>query len=342
MSKNQYSSRPILEIQDFTYSFSKGINPPEVKGVNFNLYPNEFIGIIGESGSGKSVTAKAILQLNSSKGRADAKSKIMYGGENLLTIKEESIRRIRGREIAIVFQDPMIYLNPTATIGTQIEESLHLHFPHYNSKELYNKTLDLLQTVELEGRECLYNRYPHELSGGMRQRVMIAIALAPNPRIFIADEITTALDVTVQHEILILLKHLQKTLAMSVIFITHDLSIIAKFASRVVVMYKGQVMEKGLTNNVCFSPMHPYTQALIGAIPRMDMDKNSRLKSIELLREDSQGGCIFYNKCPLAKEQCEKNIPKETDTEDHTVLCHFPITYKKEEASCTDKTLFLK
>ncbi|MCH9617608.1 MAG: Dipeptide transport ATP-binding protein DppD [Chlamydiia bacterium] len=342
MDKNQYSSRPILEIQNFTYSFSKGITPPEVKNVSFDLYPNEFIGIIGESGSGKSVTAKAILQLNSSKGKADAKSKIIYGGENLLTLKEESIRRIRGRDIAIVFQDPMIYLNPTATIGAQIEESLHLHFPHYNSKELYNKTLDLLQTVELTDRESLYSRYPHELSGGMRQRVMIAIALAPNPRIFIADEITTALDVTVQHEILILLKHLQKTLAMSVIFITHDLSIIAKFASRVVVMYQGQVMEKGLTNDVCFSPMHPYTEALIGAIPKMSMDKNSRLKSIEVLRENDRGGCIFYNKCSNAKKECKKNIPKKIDIKDHSVLCHFPLNQKKEEVLCTTKTLFSK
>lgn len=342
MNKNQYSSRPILEIKNFTYSFSEGKNLPEVMDVNFDLYPNEFIGIIGESGSGKSVTAKAILQLNSSKGKADANSKILYGGENLLDLKEESIRKIRGREIAIVFQDPMIYLNPTATIGAQIEESLRHHFPHYNSSELYKKTLNLLQTVELSDIECLYRRYPHELSGGMRQRVMIAIALAPNPRVFIADEITTALDVTVQHEILILLKRLQRTLAMSVIFITHDLSIIAKFASKVIVMYKGKVVEKGLTNDVCFSPLHPYTKALIDSIPKMDMDKHSRLQSIEVLREDDDGGCIFYNKCPQAKNSCKKNIPKEENFNHHTVLCHFPIKDKKEEVLCTDKTLFSK
>ena len=342
MAKNKYCSKPLLEVKNFSYNFYTNNIRPEVLDVNFELYPNEFIGIIGESGSGKSVTAKAILQLNLSKGVALEKSKILYGGENLLTFNEEKIRKIRGREIAIVFQDPMTYLNPTATIGIQIEESLSLHFPHYNSSELYIKTLDLLKLVELSDGKNLYYKYPHELSGGMRQRVMIAIALAPNPRIFIADEITTALDVTIQHEILMLLKRLQKNLAMSIIFITHDLSIIAKFASRVLVMYKGQIVEEGLSNEVCFNPSHPYTKGLLDSIPRMDMNKDTRLRSIEVLRDEVDTGCVFYNKCPNAKELCANKAPSNTKIEDGHVMCHFPLQAKEKEDLCKTKTLSLK
>lgn len=340
MSNNKHQSRPVLEIKNFTMSFSSSKERPVVEKVNFSLYPNEFIGIIGESGSGKSVTAKAILQLNSRGASTTESSKILYGGENLLELKEEQIRKIRGREIAIVFQDPMTYLNPTATIGSQIEESLIHHFPHYTASETYAKTIDLLKMVELPNQKDLYKRYPHELSGGMRQRVMIAIALAPNPRIFIADEITTALDVTVQHEILILLKRLQCTLAMSVIFITHDLSIVAKFASRVVVMYQGNVVEEGLSNDICFSPSHPYTKALIDSIPKMDMDKNSRLECMEVLREPAKNGCVFYSKCKYSTEKCRISKPLKTKKGDTSVLCYFPLTNEKK-APCTN-TLSLK
>ncbi len=334
MIHSQHQSKPLLEIKNFSFTFSNNPNHPVVKEVNLSLYPNEFIGIIGESGSGKSVTAKSILQLNSLNGKEEKGSKIIYGGENLLTLSEERIRKIRGREIAIVFQDPMTYLNPTATIGNQIEESLKLHFPHCNSSETYVKTLDLLRLVELNQQKEIYKKYPHELSGGMRQRVMIAIALAPNPRVFIADEITTALDVTVQHEILLLLKKLQKTLAMSIIFITHDLSIVSNFASRVIVMYKGRIVEMGPSESICTSPSHPYTKALIDSIPRIDMTKDSRLESIQVLQEEAPLGCIFYNKCKFSRPECKINPPPKKKTSSKEVLCHFPLMEKKEEVIC--------
>ena len=324
---NRYKgqSKPLIQVKNFSYSFDKDTLNPAVKDVNFSLYPNEFIGIIGESGSGKSVTAKAILQLNTSGGFAHEEGEILYGETNLLKLSEEQIRKIRGREIAIVFQDPMTYLNPTATIGSQIDETLAHHFPHFSHADIYTKTLDLLKLVELSNAEMIYRQYPHELSGGMRQRVMIAIALAPNPRVFIADEITTALDVTIQHEILNLLKRLQATLAMSIIFITHDLSIISTFASRVIVKYQGSIVESGNSKDVCKAPLHHYTKALIGSIPRLSMDKNSRLEVMYVLRETTKTGCIFYNKCCYAQEICKSFSPLISEEKQRSVLCHFPL-----------------
>jgi oligopeptide/dipeptide ABC transporter ATP-binding protein len=323
--------KPLLQVKNFSYHFASNPGVYAVKNANFSLFPNEFIGIIGESGSGKSVIAKSILQLNSFGGTASKEAKIIYGGVNLLSLNQQEIRKIRGREIGIVFQDPMTYLNPTATIGNQIEESLKLHFPHYTCLETYNKTLELLKLVELPNTDSFYKKYPHELSGGMRQRVMIAISLAPKPRIFIADEITTALDVTVGAEILLLLKKLQKTLAMSIIFISHNLGIIYNFASKILVMYKGVLVEKGETEQICMHPKHPYTKALIDSILKIDMDKNTRFETISVKREISPTGCIFYDRCKYAQEICKKNMPIATTKEDGEVLCYFPLKIKKEE-----------
>ncbi|MCH9621379.1 MAG: Oligopeptide transport ATP-binding protein OppD [Chlamydiia bacterium] len=336
MAYNKYSKfKPLIEFKNFSYSFSKEPFIPVVKNLNFCLFPNEFIAIIGESGSGKSVTAKAILDLNSPKGYSFENSQILYGRENLLDFDEEQIRKIRGREISIVFQDPMTYLNPTATIGSQIKESLIHHFPHYSSQDVYNKTIELLKLVELSNPEEIFKSYPHELSGGMRQRVMIAISLAPNPRIFIADEITTALDVTIQHEILHLLKRLQKTLAMSIIFITHDLNIVANFADRVVVMYAGSIVETGPAEAVCRFPKHPYTKGLINSIPTLDMDKDTRLEAITIIREPTSKGCIFYNKCKYAQELCKNTKPITKQNEENSVSCHYPLSKpQKKEVLC--------
>nr|MCH9812134.1 ABC transporter ATP-binding protein [bacterium] len=235
----------------------------------------------------------------------------------------------------------MVYLNPTATIGAQIDETLRLHFPNYTSAKRYEKAIELLHTVELSDAKSLYHRYPHELSGGMRQRVMIAIALSPNPRVFIADEITTALDVSVGQDILILLKKLQKNLAMSVIFITHDLSIITQFASRVIVMYKGRVMEQGNTQDICFSPKHPYTKGLIDSIPTMVTDPNSRLPVIKVLRDKIEGACPFYHKCSFAKDTCKVTPKQLTWEENRGYLCHFPLN-QEQEVLCPPTPLSLK
>ena len=328
MKKNIHvGARPLLEVKKLSLRFAKN-DAPIISNINFNLYPKEFIGIIGESGSGKSVTAKCILQLNTPDGIVSKESEIKYGGKNLLTMTEEQIRKIRGREIAIVFQDPMVYLNPTMIIGLQIEESLRHHFPHYISTESYTKTVNLLKIVELSEPTEIYKKYPHELSGGMRQRVLIAIALAAKPRIFIADEITTALDASIKYEILILLKKLQQKLAMSVIFITHDLNIISNFSDRIIVMYKGEILEIGNSDQLYRFPKHPYTKALQTCIPSIHTNNREKLIPIKVIRDEKNVCCNYYNKCIYAVDKCKDIRPMEHDDDNHYVRCHFPMIEK--------------
>lgn len=335
MSNSRFSQTiPVIEVKNFSFYFSNCPKLPVVDNISFALHPNEFMGIIGESGSGKSVTAKAILQLNSYGGKCSEESEIIYGDNNLLKVPYEKIREIRGKEIALVFQDPMTYLNPTATVGSQIEEVYKLHSPKMPKSETYKKTLEMLRLVELANQKQIYQRYPHELSGGMRQRVMIAISLAAKPRIFIADEITTALDVTLQREILQLLKKLQKEIAMSIIFISHDLSIVSSFADSIAVMYKGKIVEYGSCTSICTNPTHPYTKALIGSIPTLNFDENSRLECIEDLRERSPQGCGFYHKCKFAKDLCKNTPPSFKKQEEANALCHFPLSSKEKEKTC--------
>ncbi len=268
----------ILSIQDLSISFTTGAGEVSaIRGVNFDLHRGETIAIVGESGSGKSVTMKAIMGILSSNGKVNS-GKILFSSAkedmeediDLLKLdKKEMRRKINGKRIAMIFQDPMTSLNPVMTIGAQIMEGMKWHYKT-PKKEAYKRAVELLQLVGITDAEKRMKNYPHQLSGGMRQRVVIAIALACNPELLICDEPTTALDVTIQAKILELIKDIQKKLDISVIYITHDLGVVAKVADYVAVMYAGKIVEKGLVNEIFYEPKHPYTWGLLSAMPDLD------------------------------------------------------------------------
>jgi len=268
----------ILSIQDLSISFTTGAGEVSaIRGVNFDLHRGETIAIVGESGSGKSVTMKAIMGILSSNGKVNS-GKILFSSAkedmeediDLLKLdKKEMRRRINGKRIAMIFQDPMTSLNPVMTIGAQIMEGMKWHYKT-PKKEAYKRAVELLELVGITDAEKRMKNYPHQLSGGMRQRVVIAIALACNPELLICDEPTTALDVTIQAKILELIKDIQKKLDISVIYITHDLGVVAKVADYVAVMYAGKIVEKGLVNEIFYEPKHPYTWGLLSAMPDLD------------------------------------------------------------------------
>jgi len=268
----------ILSIQDLSISFTTGAGEVSaIRGVNLDLHRGETVAIVGESGSGKSVTMKAIMGILSSNGKVNS-GKILFSSAkeekeediDLLKLdKKEMRRRINGKRIAMIFQDPMTSLNPVMTIGAQIMEGMKWHYKT-PKKEAYKRAIELLELVGITDAEKRMKNYPHQLSGGMRQRVVIAIALACNPELLICDEPTTALDVTIQAKILELIKDIQKKLDISVIYITHDLGVVAKVADYVAVMYAGKIVEKGLVNEIFYEPKHPYTWGLLSAMPDLD------------------------------------------------------------------------
>ena len=287
-----------------------------VRGVSFSVYEGETLAMAGESGCGKSVTAKAIMRLL---GRSSAiispDSAVLYEGMNLLTIPRRDLNRIRGSEISMVFQDAMAALNPTMTVGEQIAETIRIH-KKTGRAEATVRAAEFLSMVELPNSRDLLKCYPHELSGGQRQRVMIAMALSCNPKLLIADEPTTALDVTVQAQILSLLQRLQKQLGMSVLLITHDLGIAAGIADRVQVMYAGQIVEKGSLKELFTAPRHPYTAALLTAIPRQNTSRRSELYALPGTPPDLRltlDCCPFVYRCRFAMAVCRKQNPEETD-----------------------------
>lgn len=260
---------PILQVQGLrTYFYLTEGVVPAVEEVSFDLYPGETLGLVGESGSGKSVTALSILRLVSSPPGKIVGGKILFNGKNLLELPEKEMRKIRGNRISMIFQEPMTSLNPVLTIGEQIAEGIVLH-EGIRPREAMGKTIEMLRKVEIPAPERRSREYPHQLSGGMRQRAMIAMALAMRPEILIADEPTTALDVTIQAQILDLISKLQKELGMAVLLITHNLSIIAETAQRVVVMKEGKVVETADVFSLFEKPQHPYTRRLLAALPRL-------------------------------------------------------------------------
>lgn len=260
----------ILEVNNLSISFDTYDGEVKaVRGVTFDLKEKETLAIVGESGSGKSVTAQAIMQLIPMPPGKFAGGSIIYNGEDLIKKSEKEIQRIRGREISMIFQDPMTSLNPTMKIGTQIMEGLLKH-RNMSKKDAKKRVIELLDLVGIPNPEVRANQYPHQFSGGMRQRVVIAIALALGPRILIADEPTTALDVTIQAQILDLMKQIQNKTNNAIIFITHDLGVVANVADRVAVMYAGKIVEIGKTDEIFYNPQHPYTWGLIGAMPTMN------------------------------------------------------------------------
>lgn len=282
-----------------------------VNGVSFNLDEGKVLGIVGESGSGKSVTAYSIMQILSNPGRIVSGS-IKFRGQELVGSGEEVMRTIRGNKISIIFQDPMTSLNPVFTIGDQLMEAILLH-TDADKKQAHDRAVELLKLVGVNEPEKRVRQYPHEFSGGMRQRVMIAMALACNPDILIADEPTTALDVTIQAQILDLMKDLQKKLGMAIILITHDLGVIADMCDEVIVMYAGSICERGTVDEIFYNPKHEYTKGLLRSLPVIGRDKE-RLKPIggspvDLL--NMPDGCPFSPRCDAAMKICLHHMPKE-------------------------------
>ncbi|MGE7841342.1 ABC transporter ATP-binding protein [Lysinibacillus sp. NPDC093712] len=269
-------SEKILEIQDLRVSFITGESEFEaVKGVNFYVNKGETVGIVGESGSGKSVTARSIMRLLPSPPSFLKSGTILFQGENLVTQSEKQMEAIRGKDISMIFQDPMTSTNPTIRVGEQIAEGLMKH-QKMSKKQAYEKTIELLKLVGIKNSEERYQQYPHEFSGGMRQRVMITMALACNPSLLIADEPTTALDVTIQAQILSIMKQMQERLGTSIILITHDLGVVAGMCDRVIVMKEGEIVEEGTTEEIFANPQHPYTKKLLNALPKLHEKKQPK------------------------------------------------------------------
>lgn len=266
------NQKKILSVEELSVSFqtSEGVIHA-VSGVTFDLYEGETLALVGESGSGKSVSTKAITQILPQRHTTIKSNGILFEGENLLDQKESRMNQIRGKEIAMIFQDPMTSLNPVLTVGLQIMEPLIVH-QNYKKKEAKEKAIELMERVGIVKAKERFKQYPHQFSGGMRQRVMIAMALACHPKIMIADEPTTALDVTIQAQIIELLKELKTEFQMSTIFITHDLGVVANIADRVAVMYAGKIVEIGTANEIFYNPKHPYTWGLLASMPDMETD----------------------------------------------------------------------
>lgn len=295
-----------------------------VNGVSFGLKEGETLGVVGESGCGKSVTMLSALRLIPSPPGKIVAGKAFYRGQDLLKMSSDEIRHIRGAHIAMIFQDPMTSLNPVLTVERQMTESLQLHLG-MNREQARNRSAELLTMVGIPKAKDRLSDYPHQFSGGMRQRVMIAMALACNPQILIADEPTTALDVTIQAQIVELVKRLRDELGMAIIWITHDLGIVAGLAQRVIVMYGGFIIEDSPVKDLYANPMHPYTIGLLGSLPRVDGNKGERLYSIEGIPPTlftKPTSCPFAPRCQWAMERCTKENPAlEEVSPDHRVAC---------------------
>jgi len=273
-------SKTILEVKDLKINFKTYAGLVHaVRGVNFDLKEGETLAIVGESGSGKSVTSNALMKLIPQPPGIYESGQILFNGRDLVPLTDKEMSKVRGNEIAMIFQDPMTSLNPTMKVGRQITEVILQH-RKVSKEDAKKRALELLTQVGIPFPEKRYNQYPHEFSGGMRQRVVIAIALAADPKLLIADEPTTALDVTIQAQILELMKEIQKNSKTSIIFITHDLGVVANIADRVAVMYAGQIVEYGTVNDIFYNPKHPYTWGLLGSMPDLDNDTDELLRTI--------------------------------------------------------------
>tara|TARA_B100001029_G_scaffold14747_1_gene9906 strand:+ start:4134 stop:5123 length:990 start_codon:yes stop_codon:yes gene_type:complete len=299
----------LLDVKNLRTAFNvEGKDVTVVNDVSFDLSPGEIVGLVGESGCGKSVTALSLMGLV-----PDPPGKILGGeifleGKDLLKFSESDMEKVRGKEIGMIFQEPMTSLNPVLTIGKQITEILELH-QEMNEEEATKEAIELLKLVGLPDPELRINDHPHQLSGGQRQRIMIAIALSCKPKILIADEPTTALDVTIQAQILELIQKLSNELGTSIILITHNLGILARYANKINVMYAGHLIESGSTDEIFYNPKHPYTAGLLNSVPRLDLDPNIELPTIKgevpNLAEFHEG-CIFNSRCPNPTKECKE------------------------------------
>ena len=319
-------SEQLVEVKDLKVTYyQNGVETPVVRNVSFEIKKNETLGLVGESGSGKSVTSKAIMRLIAEPPGRIANGEILFEGKNLLKMKEKQMQKVRGKDIAMIFQEPMTSLNPLYTCGSQIAEAILLH-NKCSKQEAWERAVEILKMVGVPSPEKRAQSYPHELSGGMRQRVMIAIALSCNPRLLIADEPTTALDPTIQAQILKLIHDMQKEKDMSVLLITHDMGIVAENCDRVAVMYAGQILEIADVKTIFGNPAHPYTIGLLKAIPKLD-EKVERLYNIRGMVprfNELPKGCTFGPRCDFCDKKCEEEAPQLVNMGDgHLVRCHY-------------------
>ncbi|WAA09307.1 ABC transporter ATP-binding protein [Fervidibacillus albus] len=315
---------PILDVKGLKTYFYLEENKvaKAVDGVDFQIYPGETVALVGESGSGKSITSLSIMKLIDKPGKIEEGS-ILFSGADLISLTEKQMTKIRGNDMAMIFQEPMTALNPVFTIGNQIMESLRKH-KKMPKKEAYIKAVELLKIVGFPRAEETMREYPHQLSGGMRQRAMIAIALSCNPKLLIADEPTTALDATIQAQILTLLDEMKEKFHMSILLITHDLGIVAEHADRVMVMYGGQIVENTSVDKLFENPQHPYTKGLLESLPSIDreVERLGAIKGIVPPAFNFPKGCRFSDRCPYVMDECHKAIPELLEVEpDHKVRC---------------------
>lgn len=317
---------PILDVKDLRVNFATYAGVVHaVRGVSFQLYEGESLAVVGESGSGKTVTAKAVMRLlGSTSGRIQEGSKIVLNGRDVVSMNKKELSVMRGQEISMIFQDSMTSLNPTMTVGAQIVENIIVH-KHVGKKEAWAQAARMLEQVEIPNPAERLKNYPHQMSGGMRQRVMIAMALSCHPKILIADEPTTALDVTIQAQLMDLLRELKEKNNMAILLVTHDLGVVADFADRIQVMYAGVIVERGRAADIFRSPKHPYTWALLSSTPSKNMSRKSELYSIQGSPPDLRmeiKGCPFAARCAYCMSVCKRAAPPEYSlSEDHRAAC---------------------
>jgi oligopeptide/dipeptide ABC transporter ATP-binding protein len=319
---------PLLSIKDLVVEFKTEDGVVHaVDGVSYDLFPGEILGIVGESGSGKSVSTLALLGLIPQPPGRIVSGTAMFKGQDLLRLKKKELRRVRGNEAAMVFQDPMTSLNPVLTVGNQLGEAIKTHFPDEKDDVVKQKVIDLLTLVGVPNPEQRYTQYPHEFSGGMRQRAMIAMAISNSPSLLIADEPTTALDVTIQAQVLEVLKRVQQETDAATILITHDLGIVAEMCDRVLVMYAGHIVESGDVATIFRSPRHPYTIGLMNSLPKLTEDEEwlEPITGAPPSLINLPPGCPFHPRCFLARERCRQENPPLAPVEgsEHKSACHF-------------------
>ncbi len=315
----------LLEVRNLsTYFFQEESTVKAVDDVSYDLQEGETLALVGESGCGKSVSALSVINLIPDPPGRIVSGEVLFDDLDLTKLNEQQLRAIRGKEIAMIFQEPMTSLNPVLTIGRQLTEALELHLA-MSGTEARNRAVELLDMVGIPDGAQRLKSYPHQFSGGMRQRVMIAMALSCNPKLLIADEPTTALDVTIQAQILELIQRLCQELGTAVILITHNLGVVARYARRVNVMYAGKIIERGLAREIYYEPAHPYTLGLLRSVPRLDVTRRSRLEGVEGLPPDLDflpKGCAFYPRCPFHMERCLEEIPPlEPVADGHVAAC---------------------
>jgi peptide/nickel transport system ATP-binding protein len=323
---------PLLQVNDLKVHFPTDDGLVKaVDGISFQVMPGETLGVVGESGSGKSVSFLTVMGLITTK-QAIIEGEVIFKGQDLLKIPPEEMRHVRGEKISMIFQDPMTSLHPFYKVGSQIGEAIRAH-QKVSKKEAFDQAVEMLQRVGIPKPEERANQYPHEFSGGMRQRAMIAMALSLNPDLLIADEPTTALDVTVQAQILDLIDRLREEFNASIVIITHDLGVVAEHCDHLQVMYAGKIVETGTADDIYYHPHHPYAWGLLGSITRLDEEQRERLRPIKGLPPSLifvPPGCAFHPRCPYAFDKCRVDVPELLPVDgQHAAACHLPLADKQ-------------